>query len=324
MKKILKIILPLLFGIGLLIYFLSGFTDEQYHEVYESIRKANLWWVLVSVILGIVSHIIRALRWDYLLEDFADHPPKKWNLILSVGLSYLINLGIPRSGEIARAVTLSKYEKLSFAKVMGTILAERIIDMLILAAFILWGLFLEFPTIYDLLKKNFPDFSWHHLGGGLIAILIFLLIFFIYIKKSSHHIAVKLRNFIDDIIKGLFSVLHSRHKWAFLVQTIIIWFLYLLMLYVVMLGFESTRNLPLRAVLLVFIAGSLSIVLSNGGIGTYPVFVTETLLLYGVSKADGFAFSITMWTAQTLILILFGLFSIIMLPLINKTANASF
>jgi len=318
LKKILKIVLPLLFGIGLLAYFLSGFTAEQYQEVYRSIRQANLWLIFLSVILGILSHIIRAFRWEYLLEDFAPKKPHKWNLIFSVGLSYLVNLGIPRSGEVARAVTLAKYEKLPFAKVMGTILAERVIDLLVLGVFVILGLSLEFPTIYGLLNSHFPQFTKGHFFLLAVTGFLLFLLFLWYLKVSQGNFARKLKRFLSDIHQGLFSIFRSRHKWAFLWQTFLIWFLYLLMLYVVMLAFDATKELPLRAVLLAFIAGSLSIVLSNGGIGTYPVFVTETLSLYGIAKTDGFAFSITMWTAQTLILILFGLLSMVMLPLINK------
>ncbi|NPA42611.1 MAG: flippase-like domain-containing protein [Chlorobi bacterium] len=322
MKKVLQIVLPLLFGLAVLAYFLSGFTRSQFIEVYRSIRGARLELILFSLMLGLLSHVIRALRWKYLLEDFTERIPRTVNLILAVGLSYLVNLGIPRSGEVARALTLSKYEGLPFPKVMGTVIAERVIDMLILAAFIAAGFFLEFDTLM----------RWMHPGGEPVPArrwvwmgVIFLLAAWAgwyFIRRSESRWVRKLKEFAGGLWKGLFSILHSRHKGAFIIQTLIIWALYVLMLYVVMLAFEGTARLPWQAVLMAFIAGSLSIVLSNGGIGTYPVFVTEALRLYGVSKEAGFAFSITMWTSQTLILILFGLFSLFMLPVVNKTPPA--
>ena len=322
MKKILKIFLPLAFGIGLLAYFLKGFTAEQLESVRKSVASADLRMLFLSVVLGVLSHVIRALRWEYLLEDFTDRPLKKWNLIFSVGLSYLVNLGIPRSGEVARAVTLSKYEGLPFAKVMGTVLAERVVDLVMLALFIMAGLALEHHLIYDMVQQHFPRIASFRLvilpligiaGAAALAA---------YVQKSQSGIALRIKKFSKDIFTGLGAVLHSPHKLRFLFQTLVIWILYVLMLYVVMLGFDGTKDLPTRAVLTTFIAGSLSIVLSNGGIGTYPVFVTETLLLYGVSKEEGFAFSITMWSAQTLILILFGLFSLLMLPVVNRDREA--
>jgi len=318
LKKFLKIFLPLAFGIGLLAYFLSGFTPEQFDEVKKAIASADLRLIALSVLLGILSHILRAFRWEYLLEDFTEKPPRKWNLIFSVGLSYLVNLGIPRSGEVARAVTLSKYEHLPFAKVMGTILAERVIDLIILGLFILTGLALEFTTIYGLIQTHFPHLSVGHLVAAGLIFLLLTILFLLYLRYGHGRLAMRVKSFTKDIYEGMISFFRSRHKGMFILQTVLIWLLYLLMLYVVMLAFDATRDLPLRAVLLAFIAGSLSIVLSNGGIGTYPVFVTETLLLYGVSKEEGFAFSITMWSAQTLILILFGLFSLLMLPVVNR------
>ncbi len=318
MKKTLKIVLPLLFGIGILVYFLSGFSREQFIEVKQSIAQANPWLILLSVLLGVLSHIIRALRWEYLLEPMVNKKLNKLNLIFAVGLSYLLNLGIPRSGEIARALTLTKYEKLPFAKVMGTIIAERAIDLILLGFFILLSLSLEWNLFLNMLRSVFGPVSSGKTILFLAGLGLFTLLLLFILHKSQTTISKKIKGFLGQIITGFFSIIKSKNKMAFLFQTLVIWGLYLLMLYVVMLAFEETRHLGLGAVLLAFVAGSISIVLSNGGIGTYPVFVTEVLVLYGVSREAGFAFSITMWTAQTLILILFGLISMAGLQWVNQ------
>ncbi len=323
MKKTLKILLPLVFGVGVLFLFLRGFSEQQYQNVITSIRRADIRLIVLSVLLGLLSHIIRAVRWKYLLEPFAGKRPKTWNLIFAVGLSYLVNLGIPRSGEVARALTVAKYENLPFARVMGTVITERIVDTIILLLFVLAGLWVEFDMIsgyLDQYYQNLPKGKWFIF---LLSLTILLWAGFIFTIKSESVLARKIKNFTAEIKNGVFSIIRSRHKTAFFIQTFLIWFLYVLMLYVVMLAFDETKGLPSGAVLLSFVTGSLSIVLSNGGIGTYPVFVTETLLLYGVSKDGGFAFSLTMWSAQTLVLILFGIVSMMMLPAVNrKNANS--
>jgi uncharacterized membrane protein YbhN (UPF0104 family) len=235
-----------------------------------------------------------------------------------VGLSYLVNLGIPRSGEIARALTLSRYEKLPFANVMGTIIAERAVDMIMLMLFILLGLSVEFDLISGYINMFFSKLPKEQIFF-VFGIMLFIFIIGIYVlinyQKGIWH---KLKGFLRQIIEGIFSIRRSPHKLGFIVQTVIIWLLYILMLYVVMMAFKETASLPAGAVFLAFITGSLSIVLSNGGIGTYPVFVTETLALYGISREGGFAFSITMWTTQTLVVVLFGLMSILLLPYVNR------
>ncbi len=318
MKKIFQVLVPLAIGIGVLLYFLSGFTREQYEEVGNSFARSNKLLLLLSVFLGLISHIIRGVRWKILLEPFSGKTLKYGNLILSVGVSYLVNLGIPRSGEISRALLVVKYEKLPFAQVMGTIIAERIIDVLILGLIILFTFFLEFDVIYSLVASFFPHISIvEFIFLSLFTIILFIVTFF-FLLRSSHPFSKKIKDFFRQIIEGVLSIRKAENLKLFWLETFLIWLLYLLMLYVVMLAFDETSGLGFGAVLSAFVAGSLSIVLSNGGIGTYPVFVTEILMLYGVSKEAGFAFSLTMWTAQTLILIVFGLVSFILLPLFNR------
>ena len=321
MKKFLKIFLPLALGIGILIYFLSGFTSRQFDQIKNSIRHADYGLILLSLLLGLASHLIRAFRWKYLLYPIAGKRPRNINLVLSVGVSYLMNLGIPRSGEIGRAAILAKYEKLPFNKVMGTIIAERVADVLMLILFILLAFVLELKKITGFLLPYLP----HHpvwtaiiLTGFIIAGLLGLYV----LSKSRHPYFRKIFNFVQGIIHGALNIFTMPYKWIFILETLLIWFLYLAMLWVVMLAFPETAHLNFSAVIFTFVIGSLSIVLSNGGIGTYPVFVTEALRLFGVSKEGGFAFSIVMWSAQTILLIVMGVLSLVLLPVVNRE-NAS-
>ncbi len=320
MKKALKIILPFIVGAVILYYYLSSFTDQQLLEIWNSIKYADYKWVSLSLFLGLLSHIIRAFRWNYLLATLG-YRPRKGNLILTVGLSYLLNLIIPRAGEVGRAVSLAKYEKeVRFDKAFGTIVAERVADLIFLALFIITALFFQFDLIYDLIAPKQPD-NPVLLVFELLLLIILFVVLFKWSFRSKNLLVIKIRTFISGLLQGMNSILTMPHKWWFILQTLIIWILYIVMFWVVLLAFTETKNLSIDAVLVSFIAGSIAMVISNGGFGVYPVFVAEALLLYGISKETGTAFGLLMWTTQTLLVILFGLICMILLPVYNRDTS---
>ncbi len=317
MNKALKIILPLVAGAVILYFYLSGFTSQELQEIWLNIKNADFRWLALSLFFGLLSHLIRAYRWNYLLETL-NYKPRKINLILTVGLSYLLNLVIPRAGEVGRAATLSKYENhIRFEKAFGTIVAERMADIVFLLFFMLAALFLQFDLIYEMIAPKLPD-NPVLLSGEILVVGLVLFFVFKWIRQTENPLIVKIRVFINGLLQGMNSILTMSHKWWFILQTIIIWFLYIAMFWVVLQAFPETENLGIDAVLVSFIAGSIAMVISNGGFGVYPVFVAEALLLYGVSKETGTAFGLLMWTTQTLLVILFGLICMILLPVYNN------
>jgi len=320
LKKALKIILPFIFGTLILYYYLSGFSEEQLDKIFIAIKNADFKWLILSLIFGLISHIIRAYRWDYLLETLNYHP-RKTNLVLTVGLSYLLNLVVPRAGEVGRAAGLARYEKdIKFEKAFGTIVAERMADIVFLLFFMALAFFLQFDLIYKMIAPKLPEnpllLSIELLGIAGIFYLIFK-----QLKKSTHPFIAKIRHFVQGLLQGMNSILLMPHKWWFIIQTAIIWILYIAMFWVVLLAFPETRHLGIEPVLVSFIAGSIAMVISNGGFGIYPVFVAEALTLYGISKETGTAFGLLMWTAQTLLVIVFGLICMFLLPVYNDKKN---
>ncbi len=316
MNKTLQVILSLLLGAGILYWYLSGFTAEELNQIWDNIKHVEIKWLIFSLIMGLMSHFLRAYRWNYLLETL-DYHPRKTNLVLTVGLSYLLNLVVPRAGEVGRAASLSKYEKLSFDKTFGTIVAERMADVVFLIIFILSALFLQFDFIYKLIEPKLPK-NPLLLVGELILLLFLFYLFMKWISKTRNPIILKIRGFIIGLLHGMSSILRMPNKWWFILQTIVIWLLYLAMFWVVLPAFPETSHLGIEAVLVGFIAGSIAMVISNGGFGFYPVFVTAALALYGVSKSTGTAFSLLMWTSQTLLVIVFGLICMVLLPIVNR------
>ena len=236
---------------------------------------------------------------------------------MAVLVGYLVNLIVPRAGEIARATAISKYENIPIEKAIGTIVSERIADVIMLLGIIATAFFLQTELLTRYLFKNDENSSSYsyYIMGGLIVLGI---IFYLIIQKSSNPFFVKIREFINGLIQGVMSIFKMKKKWAFIFHTFFIWLMYVLMFYVVTFALPETSNLPFGAIIVGFVVGGLSMALTNGGLGTYPVFVASAITLYNVPENPALAFGWIMWTAQTLMVLFFGGLSFIILPLYNK------
>lgn len=316
LKKILKTTIPLGLGVFLIYISLSKLTDADIEDIKTSFSTANYWWVLLSLLIGVLSHFSRAYRWKFMLEPLG-YKPKFLNSAMAVIVAYLVNLGIPRAGELSRAAVLAEYEDVPFEKGFGTIVAERVADLIMYALFIL----LAFLAQYDLLKneisKKIPDNPLYTIAVITILVLGFYF-FFKSIKKSKKPFFIKLKTFLSGIIEGVKSILTMKKKWAFIFHTLFIWVMYILMLYTAKFAIPETADISLNAILISFVIGTFSYAATNGGIGAYPIAIQSALLLYGVSKIGGLSFGWIMWGSQTLMVLVFGGLSFLFLPLYNK------
>ncbi|RUA10585.1 MAG: TIGR00374 family protein [Flavobacteriia bacterium] len=315
-KKIIFTLVPISLGLLLIWYSVSKLTPEDIKAIKNSFRTANYWWVMLSLLFGILSHFSRAYRWNYMLEPMG-YKPKFPNTIMAVLVGYLVNLIVPRAGEIARATAISKYENIPIEKAIGTIVSERIADVIMLLGIIATAFFLQTELLTRYLFKNDENSSSYsyYIMGGLIVLGV---IFYMIIQKSSNPFIVKIREFINGLIQGVMSIFKMKKKWAFIFHTFFIWLMYVLMFYVVTFALPETSNLPFGAIIVGFVVGGLSMALTNGGLGTYPVFVASAITLYNVPENPALAFGWIMWTAQTLMVLFFGGLSFIILPLYNK------
>lgn len=314
-KSLFKIVIPL--GIGLFFIYLTftATSTEERELIFNNIQKADLRFVLLSVLFGILSHLSRAYRWKFLLAPIG-YTPRFINSVLAVLIAYISNLGIPRSGEILRATTLSTYEKIPFEKAFGTIVAERLIDLLLLLGFVLASLILQFDLIWGMLseKKISPL-------QILISITLILVGYFLFkkiLKQSKNPWVQKIKSFISGLTEGILSIKKMPKKGAFIAHTLFIWAMYLAMFYVVKWTVPETASLGLSAIVPAFVIGGLTISATNGGIGIYPFSVALVLAAFNVSNESGLAFGWIMWSSQTLMIILFGGLSFFVLPLVNR------
>ncbi|MCF6279483.1 MAG: flippase-like domain-containing protein [Flavobacteriaceae bacterium] len=315
-KKIIFTLLPILLGVFLIWYSLSKLSSQDIETIKTAFKTANYNWIALSLFCGILSHVSRAYRWHFMLEPLG-YKPKFPNTIMAVLVAYIVNLAFPRAGDVARATTITKYENVPFEKAIGTIVAERVADVVMLLMVIAITLLVQFDFLMDFLTKKLPKNPLN----SIAVVGVFLTVFFLFvrfIKKSENAFLVKVKTFINGLIEGVKSILTMKKKWAFVFHTFFIWIMYLLMFYFAAFSLDETAFLPLGALLTGFVVGALSIAATNGGLGTYPVGVQQVLILYGISSISALAFGWIMWTAQTLMIIVFGGLSFFLLPIYNK------
>lgn len=290
-------------------------SEEDRSEIIHYIKNADLFWVGISVFLGILTHISRAVRWNYLLQPLG-YRPKLFNNILIILTAYFTNLGIPRSGEILRATALATYEHVPFQKGFGTIVTERVIDLVMLFLIVGIALFLQTDIIWGYLQQK---------GFNLVLLLvllgagIFVLSLGMYVvKKSKSTFALKLKTFLRGLLEGILSIFRMKNKWGFVLHTLFIWLAYIAMFWVIKYTVLETVDLSVSQLLVGFVAGAFAMSATNGGIGIYPIAVSSALAIFGISKVSGDAFGWIMWISQTLMIVVFGAISFLILPLWNR------
>ena len=325
--NLVKTVLPLALGIYLFWYFFSSMTIEQKEYFYKAIKEANYFWVILSLLLGVVAYFSRAHRWKYMLEPLG-YETSFWNRYHAVMIGYLINLTIPRAGEASRSAMLYRSDGVPFSTSFGTIIAERAVDLVALGSIALLTAFMgmdDFMAIKEQIELRFggdpkvvqEGFQWKYLIYGILVLGMLAIGFMIVFKAAFR---AKFINFAKEVMAGLFSIFRSQFPFSYLLHTAIIWICYLAMFAVPFQALEQTAGLSSDAILLGFIAGSLGITFTNGGVGTYPLLVGLVIAFYlnsdnpGQDLAIGNALGMLMWVSQTVLMIILGLVSLVLLP----------
>ncbi len=293
---------------------------------------ADYSWLVFSVVLGILSHVIRALRWKILLEPMGHHP-KNSNTFYAVMIGYLANLALPRLGEVTRCGVLNRYEKIPINQSIATVIVERSVDMVLFLLLFIINLVIFFDQlnhyVQDKVFKPLGEkFAFFDQNIFLIIIISCIgaagFISFLFFRKKFSHLSVyqKSKNLVFGFWKGLLSITKIKKPYTFVFQSLAIWVLYYLMIYVCFFSLPTTSHLGFDACLSMLIFGSIGIMVVQGGIGIYPAIIAETLVLYGISNTTGYALGWLTWSAQTVMIIIAGIVSLILLPILNKKKNA--
>lgn len=233
-----------------------------------------------------------------------------------VMMAYLANLGVPRSGEFLRATALASYENVPFEKGFGTIVTERVIDVIMLLSIIICALLLQTNFVLGYLEDYGMNLAISSLA--LVIGIIGLVILLRLIKKAETGFLLKLKSFLDGMLQGVGSILKMKNRWPFILHTLFIWACYVGMFWAIKYAVPETQQLGISELLVAFVAGAFAMMVFPGGLGGYPVFVSAALVLYGISPNAGDTFGWVMWIAQTLMILALGAISFILLPLLNR------
>ncbi len=347
MKKILLNILKsiLFFSVGFTILYLvyrtqnanyvaecaqKGIPDAEcslLHKVITDFKGANYWWILVVLICFTWSNLSRAIRWNMMIRPLG-YRPKISNAFFSVMLGYLANLGLPRAGEVVRAGVFSKVENIAVEKVMGTIVLDRIIDVISILIVTGLALLLEYDRIWGYFSEEFSldEKIAGLLQSKLIWILLllgisFLIGLFVFRKRLMQTaLYQKVEGIIKGFVEGILTVRQLDRPLLFLFHSINIWLMYFLMTYFCFFSFAPTASLPMVAGLTVFVFGAWGIVIpSPGGMGTYHFLVGVALATFGVSADDAFSFAnINFFSIQIGCNVLMGLLSLALVFYLNR------
>lgn len=319
-------------GLGIVIIWLSlrGLTAAERVEIMRAFRIANYNWVILTVFLGVGSHVLRAMRWKLLMEPMGYNPSLK-NTFFAVMVGYFANMAFPRLGEVTRCGILVKYEKIPFNKSFGTVITERAIDMIMFIALFFLMIFTQAGTIGHYLNANIypklaeklqnPLFNKVFIFSIAALGLVFLLSVFLMRKKiAGSALFQKVKKIILGFWEGLKSLSLIKHPGLFVFYSLAIWALYFFMIYVCFFCFNDTMSLSPGAGLSALVLGSVGIMVTPGGIGLYPAIIQETMILYGILRTTGLALGWISWTAQTGMILLSGGISLILLSF-NKQPN---
>ncbi len=313
-------------GIGffLLWYVVQGLSTTDRQQVILALQQANYGVIGVSVVITLLSHLLRAMRWQLLLTPLSHTPPLA-TTFAAVMAAYLANLVVPRLGEVSRCGVLYQKENIPIEKSIGTVITERITDTLTLLLCGLLLLVFEYKTIVQLVQKNV---HLPHLNVKLISMLILLFIVAIIIgvklivhykhKLLQYQFISKIANALAGVKQGVLSVTQVKSKQYYLLLSVLIWFCYGLTVYINFFCLAQTSHLQPVHALAVLVLGAFGFIVVQGGIGAYQLIVMEVLALYGLSKANGYALGWINWTAQTVAIVVVGIIALVYLSRTKK------
>lgn len=318
--KVLKNLLFLAIGIGIF-YLLFKSLKVEPSEIADGFRETKYFWIFTSIFFAILSQVSRALRWRMLMRPMG-YNPDFTNTFLSIFIMYLVNLAIPRAGEVARCSVLTKYNKVPFTKLVGTVIVERLADTLMLALLGVIILAWNFDFVLSFIEKNPMDlekFSNYLTPMYIllaIAVLIVVIIAFWFLLKKYKEKIIDLKN---QFIEGITTIKKLDQVWAFIGHTCFIFLMWLVMLYVVFLAYEPTAHLTIRIAMVTFLMGGLAMLFPiQGGIGPWHFMVIQALVQYGVAEKQAGVFSIIAHTTTNLVYIILGAVAFIILLIVNN------
>ena len=330
MKKVLTTAFQYVIFLGLGIFLIwwstRSLSPDEIRQLKEALNGAKYLLVLPAMVMLLLSHYSRALRWKILMEPLGFQPGNT-NTFMAVLLGYFFNLLVPRMGEVMKCTVLARYEKTPVDKLIGTMVAERALDAICL----LFVIILTFVLQMDLAGTVFSGEFDKLLAGlnqpGKIPLVLALLVvgavavwlFIRGLRKFGHlSVVAGVARIASGIWQGLTSIRLIKRKGAFVLHTLFIWAMYFLSIRVGFYAMEPVSHLGFSPSLTILSVGSLAMIVTQGGIGAYQLAVEKSLSLYGISAVNGLAFGWLLWAFQTILILIAGIICLILLPIINR------
>lgn len=325
LKKSLQLGIPLLIGIGLTYYV---FKDQDLSGIGQYLKNANKWWLFFVVIASWLSHWLRALRWQLILKSSGEQL-KFWPIFHALMFGYLMNLFVPRIGEISRCTALHKTNQVPISRALGTVLAERLLDVICLFLLIGFAILANFNLLWGFLEHSlfskFDGLGW--IGPlTLVTILIFVVLSAVFwIKRQQKQNKPNtILEFLRGLMAGFSAIKNISQKTLFFTYTVGMWGLYFVLIFGSCMALPISENFTLNDSFIIFIMGSLGILAPvQGGIGAYHALVSQTItqiLPYGLNSEQGLAIASLSHALPLLVIILMGGISLILI-LIKSFSN---
>lgn len=328
-RKILSILQIILFlggGIFLAWWQLKTMTPSEKSEFLSALSSVNYWIVIPIFFMNIISHVSRSIRWKILMEPLGFSPKLK-NVFCVTMIGYLVNAAIPRMGEIIKCTFLAKYEKLKIDKLIGTIIIERSFDLVCYIVFIGITIMIQLEVVKDFftdkllpsISTDKKDWTFKLLALMGVILLIVMLIKYLFKKFRQNKLVQKIKSIKEGIIEGLRAVFRIQNKKGFFLHTLLIWVMYLLQIYFGFSGMNGTEHLGIQAAFSVLALATLAMIITPGGIGSFPIFIMQVLLIYHIDSPVGRAFGWMMWGITSLQSVALGIISLVLIPYINQS-----
>ncbi len=313
-KNSIKFLISIGIGIFLIWFIQKDLKPEDIQFIIESIKSTKWIYIIILIVLGSIACLIRALRWQLLLEPMGYKPDTKV-LTASIFIMYLANLAFPRLGEVLRCSILAKYSKVPIEKSVGTMVVERLVDVLGMGVIAFLAFVFELDKInilYNSLQsKTAGNSSSNSKYFVLMGIIVLGIIAFYLIRKTSFYTLIldKIKGFAE----GLSSIRKVRNYYLFILYSVVIYFIYFITTYIFYLAIPGMEHLSIKSAFLVLTAGTIGVGMTQGGIGAYQILITKALELYNIPTKIGLAYSWALWLIQTVTLVIGGLLSYVYL-----------
>lgn len=312
MKKILRILLPILLGGAILWWMYRGF---QWEQVVSALTSDMRWgWMLLSMPFGILAQVFRGLRWRQMLEPM-DERPRRVSCVNAIFLSYGSSLVVPRVGELLRCGYLSRYEGTRMSRALGTVVTERVVDVLLILLLTLVTVLWQVPVFVRFMSRTGMSvesiLSGFSLTGYLVtALCALVVIVMVWYFLRRFHAFDRGRETLRGLVDGLMSIRDVRNKWLFWAYSLGIWVSYFLHFYLTFYCFSYTEHLGPMAALVAFVVGTFAVIVPTpNGAGPWHFAVKTVLMLYGVDGNDGAMFVLIVHTLQTALVALLGIWA---------------